>query len=814
MTGADRIVLAIDALRRNVQSGARFLIRTPSFTIPAVASLSLAIAVNTTLFSVFDAAILEPLGAADAELVRIGRSMDGDGTFRSLNADELRYLRDRSTSLAAITGHDIETLVLPSVEGARRISGEWVVGDYFSVLGVRPQAGRIFSAHEASLESAEPVVIVSDAFARRAFPDSGPVGKPLRIGTTVFTVVGVLPADFAGTFPGVRTDVWIPAGSSRLAKPAANAGTELSLQATARLKDGISLQTARAELRTLAAQLSAENSSRDRRRGFETESARGVMPLIANVLRVFLLALMGVLGIVLLIACANVANLLLARGAGRRTELAVRQACGAGRGRIVGMLLVESLLLAAIAGATGTAIAWAGVRLLRGLSITTGPTGAPVFFDLHLDTTVLAFTAIITTATALLFGLAPAIAASRVDLLSALKDVTSIGGHRSRLRSTLVVVQVTFSFVLLVGAALLMRSLHRAARVDLGFAADSVVTSSFEWTSLAADPVRTAAFYDDVVRRLGRIPGVEGLALASFLPMHGGIPSRAVTVAGETDRGLSVYQASVSGGFFATVRQSLVRGSEFTSTHRAATSPVAVVNETFARRLARDGNALGMRLRLSGDSVLREIIGVVRDARLRPSHLGGATDPVIYLPIAPGGTRPIVYLYTRAPGVVEAEVARAVAAIDPTVAVSSAPLRRAVSLALVPARVGQAIFAVAGAIALLLASAGLYGLVSYTLAQRLREIGIRMALGASSRRVFGFVTGDALRLLAIGVSIGAVLAATAMRLLRSLLHGISPTDPIAFGAIAAVLVVAALAASLAAGRRALQIDPAIVLKQH
>jgi predicted permease len=824
MRGSALRMTSFDGVVRNARYAARVLARTPSFTITAAASLALGIALNTTMFSVVNSLLLRPLGAGGDDLVRIGRAVGGDRGFRSVSYEEFDFLRGHAMSFTEIAGHQLESLTLDASGGVEAVSAELVAGRYFSVLRVPPRRGRAFSADEDRMPGQAAVVVISDRFWRRRFAaEPAVVGRTIRMNRQRFTIVGVAPPGFTGTFPGVDIDLWLPAGSASVAKPGGDR-SETSLMLIARLREGVSRDAAEAELRVLARRMADDNPHRDRERGFSLASARGVHPFFANVLRVFLLMLMAVVGVVLLIACANVAGLFLARANARSRELAIRLAVGASRGQVIAQLLVESFVLAAVGGVAGVALSIWPLALLNGLSFISGPTGAGIFLDLRLDARVLAFTASATMLTAVAFGLVPALQASRITLVSALKGPRSMGSRvRVRLRGALIVVQVCLSFVLLVAAALLFRSLRNTERIDVGFDPDQVLVATVDLQRLAYDRSRAQAFHAELLTRARTLPGVERAALATFVPLveSGGHPLP-LRITGMTPppgrRQLTVRVGRVSDEYFATVRQPLIRGRDFSAEDRpvgareAGERRVAIVNEAMARRYWPGGDPLRRRIGLGEDLAEYEIVGVARDARY--ASFGGDIEPFVFLPTFGAGK---LYLRTTGPpGEALPSVRRLVQEVDgnavPYLRGRTMRESMASSMSLVPVRIARVVFGIAGLIALLLAAGGLYGLVSYTLEQRLKEIGIRVAMGASRRSVFRVIVGGAVRLAAVGLVIGVGLAAGVMHLLSRFLYGLSPIDPTTFGGIAALLALVTLVAGYVAARRGLDVDPMLILR--
>ena len=807
-------------ISHDVRYAGRILRRTPALTWPAAASLALGIAVNTTMFSVVNAMLLKPLGrSGDGELVRIGRSLRGDQSFRSSTYGEFAFLRDHATSLSGVVGHQIEPMSVDRPDGAYLASGELVTARYFSVLQVPLELGRDFGANDDRAGGGARVAILSHRFWRRQFGgDPAIVGRAISLNNHEVEIVGVAGPGFVGTFPGVDTDLWLPVTAANVAKNPADRDPS-SLNLIGRLKPGVSMEAARAELDVLNRRLAELDPDRSRERGFVLGSARGAHPAIARIAGLFLMALMAVVGVVLLIACANVATLLLARASSRHSELAVRLALGAGRRRVISQLLVESGVLALLGGTAGLALALLAVRVLNGNSIANGPTGTPIFLDLQLDIRVLLFSATVTMLTTVVFGLAPAIHASRVDLIALVKGSPSVSGSgRSRLRGALLVLQVALSCVLLIAAGLLFRSLRNAGHLDVGFDPDHVVLVSFNLEPLGYDRARTNGFFDELLRRTRLLPGVEHAALADYVPMGDRGSGLTFTFpgnpAGDRQQGNVAYNR-VSEDYFATIRQPLVRGRDFTIRDVPGAPLVVIVNEAMGRRYWPGEDLLGKYIKIGDEPLPREVVGVVKDAKF--ASFGRDVGPIVFFP-AKQLFGPNLTVHART-AVDEADtlvlVRRLASEIDRGVAPRGArTMREEMGASLVPVKITQGVLSIAGAIGLLLALGGLYGLVCYTLARRTREIGIRIALGASRQNVFLVIVGGAVRLTLVGVAIGVALAAAGTRLLSAFLYGLHPTDPLTFTGTAALLVLVTLAAGYVAARKGLTVDPVVALRHE
>jgi predicted permease len=808
-------------LKRDIAYSLRQMSRAPAFASAAVASLGLAIAVNSATFSVVTALLLRPVVASDrGDVVRIGRSRNGDGSFRTSSYRDFRYLREHASTLSTVFGEQIRPLTLGGAEGAEIVSGEVVTGNYFAALDISPARGRVFSADDDQRPGGAPVVVISDGLWRRRFnADGGAIGRVVTINTGPFTIIGVAPPAFRGTFPGVSVDLWIPSMMAGVLTAEGPQDEPPSLMLMGRIRPDQSLASASAELDILARQLARDDPGTAEGRGFTVAPARGAHPLVARLIGTFLWLLLGIVSLVLLIAGANVAGLLLARATARRGELAVRLALGASRARLISQLMVESLLLAAAGATAGLLLTTGALRVINALVLVPGPTGAPVFADLRLDLRIVGFTITASVLTALIFGLTPALEATRVDLVAGLKtsSAASAGRGRSRLRAALVMAQVTLSVTLLIAAMLLSRSLVQAAQLNVGFNPDGLSVLSFNLELPGYDDVRRVKFHRELLDRTRALPGVAGAALADFVPMgdRGGsveLTNADAEPGAAPDRTTVAYNR-VSEGYFAVLEQSLLRGRELTDTDRADSPGVAIVNEALARRYWPTTSALGRRLRISGEQAPREVVGVVANARYK--SFGGTIGPLVVLPaLQRRGAQLTLHVRSKAGAdPVLADVLRLARDIDPQVAPQKVTtMRAAMAFSLFPAQVARAVFGAAGLIGLVLAASGLYGLVAYTCELRLKEIGIRIALGARRLQVFRAIAGGTIVLVLAGLIVGAGTAAAIMRLFAAFLYGVSPWDPLTFAIIAIVLLGVTLAATTAAARRGLNLDPAVILK--
>ncbi len=808
------------SLAQDLRFAARMLAKSPGTTLAVVVSLALAVGANTTIFTWASAVFVEPLPrVADVDRLLVVHQTDPNQGVVSFSYPDYRDFRDRTQTLAGLA---VTRQVLTSLgpEGRpERVYAQLVSGNFFEVLCVRPALGRGFAPEEDRVPGERPVVVLSHALWQRSFGgDPGIVGRVIQVNARPFTVIGVAPAGFHGSMLGLRFEAWVPMMMQQAVEPG---GSRLEargnrwLEAFGRLRPTVDRRTAEAELAGIREQISAEHPD-------DAVAGRGVAVFPVNraprsgasVLGPIMVALASVVGLVLLIACANVANLLLARAVARRREMAVRLSLGARRSDLVRQLLVESVTLSLLGGAAGLALASFGDHVLRALI---PPTNFPIGLTVTLDSRALLVTLAVCVATGVLFGLAPALAAGR-DVAPALRaeSGTVAGAHgRSRLRHALVVVQVAVSFVLLVVAGLFLRSLQSIGSQDLGFRAQGALLGSVELFTSGYDRERGLAFYRSVLERASSLPGVGVASLARRIPLGlGGTSSSSLQVEGftapEADPAWGYYN-TVGPAFFGAMGTTLVAGREFSGADDTGAPLVLVVNETMARRYWSDGSPVGRRVRFGEDWLT--VIGVARDTPYR--EIGGAAGPWFYVPILQH-YRPDATVVLRTDGDPRALARPLVAAfadLDRNIAVFGVrTLEEHVSASSFRQRLGSQVLGAFGALGLVLAAVGLYGVLAYAVGQRRPEIGVRVALGARPQDVFRMVFGEGMRLMAAGCGLGLLAALGASRLLRSLLFGTGPADATTFAGVVALLVsVAAIACSIPA-RHATRVDPITTLR--
>lgn len=802
----------------------RMLRRAPGFTAIAALVIALGIGANTTIFSVLNAVLLRPLpGVADpSRLVAVYTSDFSGPRFGSSSYGDYLAMRE-SGAFEDVAAYSPMPLSVALGERAVRVVGEAVSANYFEVLGVRPARGRFFLPAESGPPGSAPVVVLSHGFWQdRLGGADDMIGRTLRINGEPLTVIGIAPVSYRGAIRGLRIDAWIPPGApASLAggtyDPAARGDRGLLL--FGRLGPGATLAGVQTRLDGLAAQLHAEfpdvwTDVRDQPRVLTAlpEADVRVPPQVRGTVLGFFGLMMTVVGIVLLIACTNVANLMLARAAARRAEMGVRIAIGASRWRIVRQLLSESLLIALIGGGLGIGMAVVLTRLVNAIRL---PVPVTIALDVPLDTRVLLFAAGITMVAGVLFGMVPALQSSRAPA-PLMKDAVSARGPRMRLRNALVVVQVAASLVLLTGGAIFLRSLFAAQRIDTGIDMRNMLLVPFDLAVEGMSQEEAQRFYDEARAVAAAVPGVRSVTLAERVPLGAGWARRYVRVEDYTPaqgEDMEFPFNGVSDGYFAAMGIRLARGRGFTEADRADAPRVVVVNEAFVRRFWPGGDALGRRVGVGGsDAPLAEVVGIVPDGKYR--SLTEEPVPYLYYPYAqrPSRTMTMQVRTALAPDVVAPVLRAQLRRLAPALPVPEmTTLRQHASFATLPQRAAAIVLAVLGLVALGIAGIGLYGVVSYGVAQRTREFGIRHALGAAAADVQRMVVVHGLRLAAFGVVTGAGLALALTWVIRSMLL-VSPFDPVAPITGALVLTAAAALASWVPARRAMRVNPLEALR--
>jgi predicted permease len=791
--------------------GARMQLKTPAATLAVIVTLAFGIAATGVAFSLVNSFFIRPLPVEDpGRLVRIYSSFASGHRYFTVSYPDYADMRGLSVFSGVIAEYPIAASV--GVSGAtERVWGQLVSGGYFPVLGVGPAHGRFFTSEEEDARPREPVVVLSDGLWRRLFGGRrGVVGETVILNGRPVKVIGVAPAGFHGVTLGLRPELWLPAAGETDDRGARG------FFVMARLRPGVTIDRARAALDLLGRQLQQSYPSTNRGVRFPllSEMESHVHPIARGGLLGFSGAFAAVAALVLLLACVNVAGVLLARAVSRRKEIGVRLALGATRARIVRQLLTESALLSLVAGTAGLALARTVTRVLGAIRF---PTRIPLFVDLGLDERVLGFSVAVTVVTSVLFGLAPALESSRVDLVAMLKaGDRGTGSRRARLSRVLVAAQVALSTMLLIGGGLFLRSLQNAHRIDVGFDSTGVVTTSVDLGLQGYETADAGRFWRRLADRLAALPHAESVSFASTVPFELNITTTALAPEGfqpPADGGWpSIDWAIVDTGYFRTLRIPLLEGRDFSDRDTDASPAVVIVNDALARQFWPGTSAVGKRL-ATREGQVYEVIAVAR--RTRHLTLGEDPKPYVYFPLRQSGG-PAMTVIVRGggdPRTLVREVGDAIRALDPALPLYNvATMSDHVAFALIPARSGAAALGVIGLVALLLTSVGLYGTMAQTVSRRTYEIGVRRALGAQGRDVVLLVVRETVLLVMCGLTCGVALGVAGSRLLRSLLYGVDATDPLVVGLAPIVLALVSIAACWPPSSRAVRIDPARALQ--
>jgi predicted permease len=813
---------SLDTLQQDLRYGFRMLCKNPGFTALAILTLALGIGANTTIFSWINSTLLDPIPGAKntSEIVSLtrGGTVEDPGQF---SYPDYLDLRTASRSFSGLIAFAFRPLDLTGRGKPERLWAADVSANYFDVLGVRPILGRGFVPAEDQKPGGAPVVVLSYGLWSRGFGrDPRVIGRTVLLNKHPFTVVGVAPAAFQGTMTGLRTDLWVPvmmeqetaSGSDWIHDRGDN---ELMMQG--RLKPGVSAEQARGEM-TLLMQHLAEQFP-DSHFG---HNDIGVYPLwrapngANGHLYIVLFMLMAIAGVVLLLACANVANLLLVRSVSRKREIAIRLSIGAGRWRVTRQLLIESILLALAGGGAALLITgWA----MGTLGDFIPPTSLPVSFVMRADRSVLLAGLLISVLTGVIFGILPATRSAKLDPVTILKEETggaSGGRRKSRLTGTLVIAQLALSLLLLVSAGLFIRAFRRAQRSDPGFNPQHVLVASFDLFPAGYTWKQGHEFDRELLGKINTLPAVQSTSLADSLPLGLVRNTELVKLEGyvpQLREAMDIRTATVGPDYLRTMQISLLAGREFTVQDDENSRPVAMVNQALVDRYWPNQDAIGKRVWAQGH--WSTVVGVARNSNY--DQLSEAPRPFLYLPLFQNYTsHPIIV--TRVQGDPQAftpALGKAVHELNadlPLVDVDSLALR--VEIASTPQRLAGTFVGAFGLLALILATVGIYGVIAYSARQRTREIGIRMALGANRRDVIRLVLGQGLRLTVAGLGLGLGLSLMLTRFLRSELFGISPTDPLTFAGVAVCLGTVALAACYVPARRALRVEPTTALRQQ
>ena len=811
----------MSGLLGDLRLAGRNLRADPGFTAVAALTLALAIGANATIFSWIRATLLDPIpGATDtAALVTLQRGERSSSPLPPVSYPDYRDLRERTRRFAGLAAYHDDFVTLTGGARPERLWGTLVSANYFGVLGARPALGRLFLPEDEGAEGASPVIVLTHDTWRGRFasaPDI--VGRTLEVNRVPYTVVGVAAEGFRGAKPGLRSDVFIPITMKRQVWGGGlDDRGNMYLNLVGRLAAGVDGRQAEREADQVMQQIASEFPDSHRGPNRISLDPMWRTPFGANVyLAATLPMLLGLAAVVLLLACANVANLQLVRALAHRRESAVRLALGASRLRLVRQMLVESVLVALVGGAGASLVALWGARSFARFF---PHTSIPLALDGRVDGVVLVATLALATASGVLFGVLPAVRASGVAPFEVLKEEanrSSGGPRRGRLTSALVVAQLSLCVVLLAAAGLFLRSLQKVRDASPGFDADGVVLASVEVSPATGYGRQDGlAFQAALLERVESLPGVESASLAEWVPMTFSTQTSTVEPAGYAPReheDLELRRAYVGPRYFETMRIPLAAGRDFT--RHDAQEPVAIVNRAFADRYWPSLDSLGQRLRADGEDRWRRVVGVTPNtAYLR---VGEPPRPVVYLPTT-DNWRFLLTLHVRGPGDPQALAARVVEAVhaqNPELPVYDVTtLRSRIELATVFERIAATFVGGFGLVALVLATVGVYGVIAYGARQRTQEIAVRMALGAGREDVLRLVMRRGVRLTALGLALGLAGALAVGRLLQTHLYGVSGLDPLTFGSVLGLLALASLAASYLPARRATRVEPSQALRQ-
>jgi predicted permease len=816
-------------LLNDLRYGFRMLRTSRSLTAVAVLSLALGIGANTAIFSLVDKLLVRslPVVAPDQLVLLSAESVNPRFLNTVFSYPDYAEYRDRNQAFSGLIAFRQTQVRLGKDNQPERLKIELVSGNYFDALGVRAARGRMIQVEDDKTPGAHPVAVLSyDYWQRRFGSDSGVIGQTITLNGASYSIIGVARQGYQGIRLERPADAWVPLMMvEQLMKNSwLKERTSGWLELVGRLKAEVTMAQAEQGMDTLARQVRETHFSPaelklpfNEKRMLLASGSKGKSLLRDNLSKPLTL-LMAAVGVILLIACANVANLLLSRAAARRKEIAIRLALGASRGRIISQLLAESVLLALTGGAAGLLLApWLTELLLafQARVLTT-----PTTLNQTLDGRVLAFTLVISVLSGIVFGLAPALESSRADLLPALKEEGAIFSHRERRFSTrhlLVVAQVALSLVVLIGAGLFIRSLHKLWAIDLGFKPEGVLLLPMELPEQGYDEARGREFYRQLLARTRSLPGVVAVSLARVVPFEGGVMSRGVMIEGyqdSTGKNIGIDANDVGPGYHELMGIQILKGRGFNEQDHEHAPGVAIINEAMARLYFPNQNPLGKSLRVGPGNPPLEIIGVARDSKFH--DVKEAPLPHFDLPVLQRGNFSFMTLQVRATGDAASlwpALRREALSLEPGMRISAmSTLDEEISQSIAPARMATTLTSLLGLSALLLAAIGLYGVMAYGVNRRRREIGIRLALGAQTRDVLRLVVGQGLKLVLVGVAIGLIAAWALTRLMAHLLFEVSATDPLTFAAVAWVLIAVALVACYLPARRASKVDPMTTLR--
>jgi predicted permease len=812
----------MEMLLRDLRYGIRQLRKHPVFTTLAIISLALGIGANTAIFSLVNTVLLRPLPVKEPlQLIQVYGSLNNGADFTLQSYLNYKDYRDRNDVFSGLFVYRIVVTSLSHNGSNERVWGYLASGNYLDVLGVKPMLGRSFLPEEDQTPSSHPVVVLSyTCWQKRFAADPAIVGRTISLNNHTFTVIGVAPKGFIGTEVAYAPEYWAPVMMAKVIEPQSrwlDSRDSNNLFMIGRIKPGVTRAQVKAAMDAITLQLGNEYPAENEGRGIILSPPGLFIPSIRDASITFAAVLMVIVGLVLLLACVNLANLQLARAAGRRKEIAIRLAVGASRTRLVRQLLTEGVLLSLAGGALGLMLALWINWLVGRIKL---PLDVALVFDLPLDWRVMLFALGLSILTGIAFSILPALQSSKPALVPSLKDDASIAGfRRSRLRNSLVVAQVSLSLVLLVCAGLIVRSLQAVQQMRPGFDTQNAIAMSFDVGLQGYDEVKGRAFHKQILERARTVPGVQAAALTSNLPLSLNYNSSSVYLEGQPAVGSgrlpSCIPMSVSPGFFETMGIAM-RGRDFAENEDKLEARVAVVNETFAKKFFPNQDPIGKRFNFSGPKdPLWEIIGVCGNGKY--NTLAETPQPAVFRPQFRDYDT-VVTLVARTRGdsrSVIAALRREFQSMDATLPLYDIKtLTEHMKIPLFPARMAANVLGSFGLLALVLAAIGIYGVMSYVVAGRTREIGLRMALGAQLRHVRRLILGQGMMLATIGLVVGLAIVFVLARFLTSMLYGVSPTDPITFVGITLLLAAVALLACYLPARRATHVDPMIALHEE
>jgi len=802
----------LDNLRNDLRYAVRSYAKAPAFTVIILTTLALGIGASTAIFSMVNGILLQPLPLPDPDRLVYANEVNGKGVVISMAWPNYVDWRARAQSFQSLANSRDEPYTLTGVDRAQRLRGRRVTGNFFQTLGVSPVLGRGFT-EEDDRPNTPPAVVISEPFWRTQLgADPAIIGRTLQLNDAAHTVVGVLPRDFQFVRP---YDVFVSMGPMAGERNLLDRGNHTGFYALGRLKPGVSVEAAGAELRSIAASLEREYPNTNT--GVSVRAERLADRLVTDI-RLTLLVLFGAVGFLLLIACVNVANLLVARGAARQHELAVRAALGGSRRRLVSQMLVESTLVSIAGGALGVG---AGAWLLRAL-VAVAPEGTPRIADVRLDAAALAFAFAAAAICGLVFGALPAFQASGEAGQQVLVRGRAAGfaSRSHRLRRGLMVVETALALVLLTGAGLMMRTLHELTQVETGFRSDHLVTTRFSLAGEQWTRPKRVAFYNELQSRLRAVPGISDAAFTYSLPIDGSNWNSIFIVGDKPVPPRSQLPSAaftpVSAGFFETMGMRLIRGRFFDGTDSATAPKVTVINESLAKRLWPGEDAVGKRLKQGWPETpneWREVVGVVADVKL--NGVAAETPMQAYLPLPqePPESMAIVARTQGDPAAAGPAIEAAMQQLNKDLPLFQIrTMDDVLGTSLARQRMSMLVFVIFALVALTLASIGLYGVVAHGVTERMHEIGVRIALGAEQWHVVGMIVRQGLSMALVGTAIGVAGAIALSRWIQSLLFGVTATDPATLAAVVTVLLAVAVVACSVPAWRATRVDPTSALR--